>query len=65
MRAYPRVYFAQAHHAAGIIEGIRYYNFLDTIQIPNDALRDPEKATAANKTSAREAPNGETTDPDA
>ncbi|MDD2240451.1 MAG: HAD-IIB family hydrolase [Kiritimatiellae bacterium] len=65
LRAYPRVYFAQAHHAAGIIEGIQYYNFLDTIQIPNDALKDPEKAIAAPQTPARPAPNGETTAPDA
>ncbi|MCH2211763.1 MAG: HAD-IIB family hydrolase [Fuerstiella sp.] len=32
----PRVYFAAAHHAAGILEGISYYNFLDQIVIPND-----------------------------
>ncbi len=38
LRKYPRVYFAQAHHAAGIIEGIHYYNFLDTITIPNEKL---------------------------
>jgi len=36
LRKYPRVYFAQAEHAAGIIEGINYYNFLDTITIPNE-----------------------------
>ncbi|HAV12656.1 MAG TPA: HAD family hydrolase, partial [Opitutae bacterium] len=36
LRKYPRVYFADAHHAAGIIEGVGYYNFLDTITIPND-----------------------------
>jgi len=36
LRPYPRVYFAGAKHAAGIIEGIRYYNFLDRITIPND-----------------------------
>ena len=34
LRNYPRIYFAEAHHAAGIIEGIKYYNFLDTITIP-------------------------------
>lgn len=32
----PRVYFAEAAHAAGILEGIKYYNFLDQIVIPND-----------------------------
>ncbi|MCO8121636.1 HAD-IIB family hydrolase [Stieleria sp. TO1_6] len=34
----PRVYFAQASHAAGILEGISYYNFLDNIVIPNDRI---------------------------
>lgn len=32
----PRVYFAEASHAAGILEGIEYYNFTDQIVIPND-----------------------------
>lgn len=36
LRNYPRVYFAKACHAAGIIEGIEYYNFFDKITIPND-----------------------------
>ncbi len=36
LRRLPRVYFAQACHAAGIIEGIRYYNFLDRIVVPNE-----------------------------
>ncbi|MCA9262414.1 MAG: HAD-IIB family hydrolase [Planctomycetales bacterium] len=34
----PRVYFAAAPHAAGIIEGIDYYRFLDNIRIPNDRI---------------------------
>lgn len=38
LRKYPRVYFAGAHHASGIIEGIEYYNFLDQITIPNEKL---------------------------
>ena len=38
LRRYPRVYFADAHHARGIIEGVEYYNFLDKITIPNDKL---------------------------
>ncbi len=42
LRKYPRVYFAQAHHAAGIIEGIHYYNFLGTITIPNDRMSDAD-----------------------
>lgn len=38
LRNRPRVYFAEASHAAGILEGIRYYNFLDKIVIPNDRI---------------------------
>jgi sucrose-phosphate synthase len=38
LRNRPRVYFAEAAHAAGILEGIRYYNFLDKITIPNDRI---------------------------
>lgn len=34
----PRVYFAEASHAAGILEGIEYYNFTDQIVIPNDRI---------------------------
>jgi sucrose-phosphate synthase len=34
----PRIYFAEASHAAGILEGIKYYNFLDKIVIPNDRI---------------------------
>ena len=36
LRKYPRVYFAEAHHAAGIIEGVNYYNFFNQITIPNE-----------------------------
>ena len=38
LRKLPRIYFAEAAHAAGIIEGIKYYNFLDKIVIPNDRI---------------------------
>ena len=38
LRNRPRVYFAKASHAAGILEGIEYYNFLDKIVIPNDRI---------------------------
>lgn len=38
LRKYPRIYFAEQHHAAGIIEGINYYNFLGQIAIPNEKL---------------------------
>jgi len=38
LRQWPRIYFAEAAHARGIIEGIEYYNFLDNIVIPNDSI---------------------------
>lgn len=38
LRNYPRIYFAQAPHAAGILEGIHYYQFLGNIVIPNDRI---------------------------
>lgn len=38
LRDRPRILFAQAHHARGIIEGMQYYNFLDHITIPNDRI---------------------------
>jgi sucrose-phosphate synthase len=38
LRSRPRIYFAEASHAAGILEGINYYNFLDKIVIPNDRI---------------------------
>lgn len=36
LRDKPRIYFASAEHAAGILEGIRHYNFLGDIRIPDD-----------------------------
>lgn len=38
LRSKPRIYFASAPHARGIIEGIHYYQFLDNIVIPNDRI---------------------------
>jgi sucrose-phosphate synthase len=38
LRKRPRIYFSQAAHAAGVLEGIMYYNFLDKIVIPNDRI---------------------------
>jgi sucrose-phosphate synthase len=38
LRNRPRIYFAKSSHAAGILEGIDYYNFLDNIVIPNDRI---------------------------
>lgn len=38
LRKRPRIYFAQASHARGIIEGIHYYQFLSNVVIPNDQV---------------------------
>lgn len=38
LRNHPRIYFAESPHAAGILDGIRYYNFLEKIVIPNDRI---------------------------
>ncbi len=38
LRGRPRIYFAEGTHARGIIEGMKYYNFLDHIEIPNDRI---------------------------
>lgn len=38
LRRLPRIYFAEGHHARGIIEGIEYYDFLGHIRIPNDRV---------------------------
>ncbi|ERP32174.1 HAD-IIB family hydrolase [Chitinivibrio alkaliphilus] len=38
LRGYPRIYFSDKSHAGGIIDGISYYNFLDTIEIPNERI---------------------------
>ena len=40
----PRIYFAQSPHAAGILEGIEYYNFLGDIVIPNDRIESERQA---------------------
>ncbi len=37
LRGRPRIYFAEGHHARGVIEGIGYYDFFGSIQIPNDS----------------------------
>lgn len=36
LRDKPRIYFAAAEHAAGILEGMRHYNFLGDIRLPDD-----------------------------
>ncbi|MEZ6091806.1 MAG: HAD-IIB family hydrolase [Pirellulaceae bacterium] len=38
LRNRPRIYFAEASHARGILEGIEYYHFLENIVIPNDRI---------------------------
>ncbi|TWT93853.1 HAD-IIB family hydrolase [Stieleria varia] len=40
LRRSPRVYFSDRAHAAGIIDGIHYYNFLGDVTIPNDRVED-------------------------
>jgi sucrose-phosphate synthase len=36
LRGRPRVYFADGHHAWGILEGIRHYDFLGDIRYPDE-----------------------------
>ncbi|HED16535.1 MAG TPA: HAD-IIB family hydrolase [Gammaproteobacteria bacterium] len=36
LRGKPRIYFADAEYANGVLEGIQYYDFLERIRIPND-----------------------------
>jgi sucrose-phosphate synthase len=36
LRGRPRICFAKGHHGWGVLEGIRHYNFLDTIRIPDE-----------------------------
>jgi len=43
LRDWPRIYFAEAAHARGIIEGIHYYQFLDNIVIPNDRFEETDE----------------------
>ncbi len=43
LRRRPRVYFAKAPHARGILEGIEYYQFLNNIVIPNDRIESTSK----------------------
>ncbi|MCA9259143.1 MAG: HAD-IIB family hydrolase [Planctomycetales bacterium] len=38
LRKRPRIYFANASRAAGVLEGVDYYQFLDNITIPNDRI---------------------------
>lgn len=38
LRGRPRIYFAEAHHARGILEGIEYYDFFGQLKIPNDRV---------------------------
>lgn len=38
LKNHPRIYFSKSSHAAGILEGIDYYNFLEDIVIPNDRV---------------------------
>ena len=42
LRGQPRVYFAEAHYARGIIEGIEHYDFLGRIRIPEQEQSEDE-----------------------
>jgi sucrose-phosphate synthase len=35
LRGHPRIYFAEGHHAWGVLEGIDHYDFLGEIQVPD------------------------------
>jgi sucrose-phosphate synthase len=35
LRGQPHVFFAQGHHAWGILEGIEHYGFLERIRVPD------------------------------
>lgn len=35
LRDNPRIYFAETHHARGILEGMSYYDFLGEVRIPD------------------------------
>ncbi len=36
LKKQPRIYFAQGHHARGVLEGMEFYQFTGNISIPND-----------------------------
>lgn len=42
MRKNQQVYFAQGHHAAGILEGMAHFEFLTTIRVPAEAVEEDE-----------------------
>jgi sucrose-phosphate synthase len=42
LRGEPRIYFAERHHAAGILEGIAHYDFLGDLPVPQpEEVYDP------------------------
>lgn len=41
LRGQPRIYFAEAEYAQGIIEGIAHYDFLGKVRIPNEEPIEP------------------------
>jgi len=36
LAGHPRIHFAQGHHAWGVLEGIRHYDFFGSIRIPEE-----------------------------
>ncbi|MBB3206580.1 sucrose-phosphate synthase [Rhodopirellula rubra] len=50
LRRLPRIYFAEGHHARGVLEGIEYYDFLNHIRIPNDRVEADSSKEDTNPT---------------
>jgi sucrose-phosphate synthase len=47
LRGHPRIHFAEGTHAWGIMEGIRYYDFLGRIRVPEANGEDAHEGAAA------------------
>jgi sucrose-phosphate synthase len=52
LRRLPRIYFANGHHARGVLEGIEYYDFLNHIRIPNDRVEADSSKEDTNESTA-------------
>lgn len=49
LRGHPRIHFAEGTHAWGIIEGIRHYDFLGRIRVPDVDGGEAEERKAADR----------------
>ncbi|MDH5614704.1 MAG: HAD family hydrolase, partial [Gammaproteobacteria bacterium] len=38
-----RIYFANSHHAWGVLEGLEYYDFLGDIRVPGEEIDEDRK----------------------